>query len=112
MVDKLNEIYDLQKALHDRVTKENPRFPTTFEQKMFAIAYAIQNEATEAQNSLNWKWWKQRTDVDIEELKEEWIDLFHFWLDGAIELNMTPNDIKRIYKKKNQVNHKRQDDGY
>lgn len=114
-MDKLNEMYKMQKVLHDRVTKNNSRFPNTFEQKLFAIAYAIQNECTEAQNELSWKWWKQKSELTkekLENLQFEWIDLIHFVLDGAIELGLTPNDIYKLYKQKNEINHKRQDDGY
>lgn len=115
VMDRLTEMYNLQKQLHDRVTKDNPRFPKNFEQRLFAIAYPIQNECTEAQNDLSWKWWSKKKDIDeqkLKDLQEEWIDIFHFWLDGAIELNMTPSDIKKVYKKKNKVNHQRQDNGY
>lgn len=111
--DKLDRIYNEQKILSDRIRKNNNKFPTKLKDRIFMITYAIQNECTEIQNLLNWKWWrKQENIIDVEELRKEWTDITHFFIEGAIELGMTPKDILEYYLSKNNINHERIENKY
>ena len=44
--------------------------------------------------------------------REELIDVWHFVIQAAMELGMTPDDILQEYAKKNAVNKERQLTGY
>ena len=108
--DKLDEIFELQKNL-SKVIKSD-RYPKNTEEKISALCTAIMHEAVELQRTTNWKWWKTPTEFDKKEAREELIDIWHFVVQASLELNLTTNDILNEYKKKNEINKKRQQDGY
>jgi len=74
----------------------------------------ISNEVEEVREWLPWKHWKryQGFDIDLEELRMEYIDMLHFVLEGMILLGMDHKDIHRYYLSKMAENHRRQAKGY
>jgi dimeric dUTPase (all-alpha-NTP-PPase superfamily) len=52
------------------------------------------------------------SEEDRLELFYEWIDGLHFYMNFAISIGMTPQDIVNLYMAKNSENHGRQDRGY
>ena len=113
MEDKLEYVFNMQKVLHDRITRENKRYPSTTEEQINVLMTALIHEAVELQRLTNFKWWKNpNKEFPIKFAREELIDIFHFWLDAANELGMTPQSIVDEYERKNKINNKRQDDNY
>ena len=108
--DRLDEIFKLQKGLSEIMKLD--RYPNDIEGKIFALSTAIMHEAVELQRTTNWKWWKTPTEFDQNEAKEELIDIWHFVVQASLELKLTPDDILEEYKRKNQINHERQKNGY
>jgi dimeric dUTPase (all-alpha-NTP-PPase superfamily) len=109
-VDKLEKLIEMQRGLASVLT--TPRYPLKTEERISFLCTAITHEAIELQRLTNWKWWKNPTDFDIEEAKEELIDIWHFVLQATIELNMSPDDIVRYYSKKNKINKERRKKNY
>jgi dimeric dUTPase (all-alpha-NTP-PPase superfamily) len=74
--------------------------------------------------SAAWKYWKKEhskaSEMTIEDLSKddklelfyEWIDGLHFYMNFAIAIGMTSDDIVNLYMAKNAENHDRQDRGY
>ena len=108
--DRLDEIFKLQKDLSGVIKSD--RYPNDIEGKVSALSTAIMHEAVELQRTTNWKWWKTPTEFDQNEAREELIDIWHFVVQASIELKLTPEDILDEYKRKNQINHERQKNGY
>jgi len=78
-----------------------------------AYNLAIKQEAAELTDSTNWKWWRTKVDkFDPQNLKVEIIDVLHFWICQCLLMSMSFDDVKRIYKQKNEVNIKRQESKY
>jgi dimeric dUTPase (all-alpha-NTP-PPase superfamily) len=44
--------------------------------------------------------------------KEEFIDFLHFAVNIALALDLTEEEIIRLYKEKNKINYERQENGY
>ena len=115
--DKLDRIFELQKALDKEIwnnaleRRDAVELPLV-EQKVFGLCTAIIHEAAELQRLLNWKWWKVPVKFDHKAAKEESIDILHFVVSLLITLGMTPADILSEYEKKNKINHQRQENGY
>jgi len=101
-VDKLEKLIEMQRDLASVLASS--RYPSKAEERISILCTAIIHEAIELQRLTNWKWWKNPTDFDIEDAKEELIDIWHFVLQATIELNMTPEDILKYYSKKNNTN--------
>jgi len=108
--DRLDSIFALQKGLADMMNLD--RYPSDVEGRVTALCTAIIHEAVELQRTTNWKWWKKPTQFNEVEAREELIDIWHFVVQASLELNLSPEDILKQYKRKNQINRDRQRNGY
>ena len=72
-----------------------------------SLAAAIASEAMEIW-AVSGKWWCKKRHLEIEDLKEESIDIFHFLLGLWLKLGMNEKEITNLYKKKMQINIQRQ----
>ncbi len=108
--DRLRSIFAMQKGLADMMNLD--RYPKDSEGRVAALCTAIIHEAVELQRTTNWKWWKKPVPFNSAEAKEELIDIWHFVVQASLELNLTPDDIVKEYKRKNQINRDRQKNDY
>ena len=92
---------------HSTYPKDGP-----VEKRLHALCTAIIHETIELDRHTNWKWWKKASEINKAEAREELIDIVHFVLQAAIELEMTPEQVRDEYLKKAEVNLQRQRDGY
>lgn len=96
--------------------------------------HAIEDEMSEMMDALGgikdgigngaWKTWKNNHDKassmtikslskgDLKELKMEIVDMFHFFMNFAIAINMTGSELFSYYIAKNKENHERQNNNY
>lgn len=75
------------------------------------LSTALKDEVRELDEELLWKWWSKDS-IDMQNIRVEIIDIFHFWISMAMAAGMTPADVERIYCQKYQVNIDRQNNGY
>lgn len=108
--DALAKMFRLQRELASMVDPK--RYPQGIEERVSALCTAIIHEGVELQRTTNWKWWKTHTEFDIAEAREELIDVWHFAIQAAAELGMTPKNVLDEYERKHAINVKRQNDGY
>lgn len=134
--DALSYLYTIQKELQENL------FGHDFKQIQSKIRLlkefidwneeAIRDEDREFQAALTgihsypgcWKPWKSKhaeamerslsdlTEEELKELQYEWIDKFHFMLNVAIAIDLTPQKITDFYCAKNKENRDRQRRGY
>lgn len=111
--DKLEQIFELQAALNQRIGVRLENLSEE-EQAKWVLNYtrAMQQELAELVDSVPWKWWAKYQKFDHQNARVEVIDLFHFLVSLAQVLGMSPDDVYQAYVKKNQVNHARQESGY
>lgn len=63
----------------------------------------------------SWKqynWTAEEEKERFDNAQEEFIDALHFMLNIAIALDLDSDSIFKLYCKKNQINHERQDNNY
>ena len=108
--DRLDSIFALQKGLSEMMNLD--RYPNNVEDRVSALCTAIVHEAIELQRTTNWKWWKTPTKFNEAEAREELIDIWHFVVQASLELKLTPDEILKEYKRKNDINRDRQKNGY
>ncbi len=72
---------------------------------------ALQQESAETVDSLHWKWWKKGED-DWDNVKVELVDILHFWVSMCTVAGLSAQDVIDLYFKKNDLNFKRQNEGY
>lgn len=113
MSDKLAELFEMQQKLNQRIGVDTTDM-TEEERVKWVLNYcrAMNQEIAELTDSVPWKWWAKYQKFDEQNCRVEVIDLFHFLISMAQTLGMTADDVYQAYVKKNEVNHKRQEDGY
>ncbi|WP_268541520.1 dUTPase [Candidatus Nitrosotenuis cloacae] len=109
-MDRLESIFSMQKGLAEMMNLD--RYSKDTEGRVSALCTAIIHEAVELQRTTNWKWWKKPTPFNVDDAREELIDIWHFVVQASLELNLTPDDIMEEYKRKNEINRDRQRNGY
>ena len=118
---KLEEMMEVQEAFQKRL---DPNFSKmSVEQRVAFIkehSIHLNQEVNEMLYELPYfKPWKdysglmsnQVNDM-FEKAQMELIDAWHFFMNMAIALGMTPEKFYQMYMAKNQENHRRQDEGY
>lgn len=112
-MDKLDEIFEQQKELNNRIGV-NTDAMSVDDKAQWVLNYtrAMQQEIAELIDSVPWKWWAKYQKFDEQNAKVEVVDLFHFLISIAQVLGMSPEDVYQAYVKKNKVNHNRQESGY
>ncbi len=109
-MDKLEEIILMQKKLADFIN--SPGYPKNQQERISVLSVAVIHEAVELQRLTNWKWWKKPHEFNEKLAREELIDILHFVIQIALELNMDADDLIKEYKSKNEINKNRQKNNY
>ena len=73
---------------------------------------AQMHESIELEDSLPWKWWKDKSDIDWQNIGIELIDELHFWVSKCQLAGLDVEKLADLYLKKNKLNQLRQDKGY
>lgn len=112
-MDRLNELFRLQKQLNQRIGVDTEHL-TEAERQQWLLSYcrAISQEIAELTDCVPWKWWAKYQSFDRQNARVEVVDLFHFLISAAQVLELSADDIFEAYTKKHQVNLDRQASGY
>ena len=110
-IEKLEVMFQMQQALDERIIAER-NIDKTLDEWVIAITIAMESEIDEIRREVNWKWWKKEKEIDLDQLQEEVIDLWHFLLSLSRMVGLTPETIFEKYMTKNAINHKRQESEY
>jgi len=112
-IDKLEELFRLQKKLNQRIGVDTENM-TDAERQQWLLHYcrAMSQEVAELTDCVPWKWWARYQTFDRQNARVEVVDLFHFLISAAQVLQLGADDIFEAYTKKHQVNLDRQASGY
>ena len=107
MKDKLDLIFENQKSLDSFLAeKRNLNFtPAEWIQKQ---TLAMISELAELLDEVRFKWWKNPAPIEGQKVKEELVDILHFFVGMCIKADMTADELFEIYKAKNKENFDRQ----
>ena len=114
-LDRLAQMFEMQKGLNMRVGVPHDREMTEDEKNYWILQYCrcMSQEIAELTDCVDWKHWHTlKVPTDWHNAKIEIIDLLHFLLSLALVSGMTADDFFGVYKQKMAVNHARQDNGY
>ncbi len=106
--DKLEVIFEMQKALNDDIRERRNLQGITPEQWIQRQMLAMLSEMAEVLDEVNFKWWKNPKPVDENALRDELVDVLHFFVSMCLEAGMTPQELYERYLAKNQENFLRQ----
>ena len=107
-MDKLDEVFKLQEQLdNDIISRRNLQGIDNYEWIQKEVL-AIISELAELLDEVNFKWWKNPKKVNPDALKEEVVDLFHFFISICLKAGLTSDELYELYKLKNLENFRRQ----
>lgn len=105
--DKLDVLFRMQAGL-DAYIRDKRELDYTKSEWVCKKALALMVELGEVVEEAKYKWWKNAADIDDAKLKEEIVDVLHFFLGMCIDAGMTADELFDIYMKKNKENYDRQ----
>lgn len=106
-LDKLAQMYGMQAALDGRIIAERS-VDKSMSEWVVGLTIAMESEIDEIRREVDWKWWKNPKEIDMDALQGEVIDMWHFLLSLSRVVGLSPDDIHRLYIEKNAENHDRQ----
>ncbi|MDO4543032.1 MAG: dUTPase [Clostridia bacterium] len=106
-MDRLEQIFKMQRMLDEDISsKRNLNF--SYELWMQKDILATMDELTELLNELNYKWWKNPKPLDQKAIKEELVDVLHFFVSMCIRSGIDAEGLFTGYMEKNKENFDRQ----
>ncbi|MDD2421448.1 MAG: dUTPase [Heliobacteriaceae bacterium] len=108
-MDRLEQIFQWQAGFDADLIKRRQLEDITFEEWIQKETLALMSELAELLDEVNFKWWKNPKPVDREAVKEELVDILHFFVSMCLKAGITPQELFEAYHRKNQENRHRQD---
>ena len=110
--DRLKDLFERQQKFQE-LTNNLPIINIEHRQEYINIqSLALIVEITEALQETPWKPWKQNSTYDRLKFQKELIDCWHFLINLSLVAFETENDFYQMFIEKNNINIKRQEDGY
>lgn len=106
--DKLNLLFELQNAFDNYIRDKRNLDYSDLNFWIAQMCRCIIHESVELTDLTSWKHWKNPKELDMAEIKEETIDLWHFLLSLSLKIGLTPRDVLDSYIEKNLENYNRQ----
>lgn len=106
-MDKLETIFTMQAAL-DKYIADSRGLVYSKEEWIMKRSLALVSELSETLDEVNFKWWKNPKPIDDKALKEELVDILHFYIGMCVDAGLSAQELFDIYMSKNQENYDRQ----
>ena len=106
---RLEHMLTIQQTLNETIRQKRDLTditPTVWIQK---YTLAMLSELAEMLDEVNFKWWKNPKKLDEAALKEELVDILHFFLSMCLAAGLDAEEMYRIYLDKNAENIARQE---
>lgn len=107
-MDKLDSIFQMQAALDQDIIERRSLQHISEPEWIQKDVLAILSELGELLDEVNFKWWKNPRELDMPAVREEMVDILHFFISMCIHAGMDAEELFRIYMEKNEENFKRQ----
>jgi len=106
--DKFELVWEAQRRLREFYKRARPEwFEESNLQRAITKTIAMLVESAETLNELPWKPWKSK-EFNRKKILEEFVDVFHFWMDALQEMGFTLDEVVDCYIKKCRKNIVRQ----
>lgn len=105
---KLEQLFELQRKFDEFVNDVRGVSRDDKKDWINKLTTAMIEEAIEVKEHSDWKWWKNPRELDEGALKEEMIDVLHFWLSLCTTMGWSAEEMFAVYKAKNLENFNRQ----
>ncbi len=107
-MDKLESIFEYQIRFDTELADKRGLHGIPLEQWIQKETLAVISELAELIDEVNFKWWKNEKPVDKDKVKEELVDILHFFISMCHKTGMDAEELYRRYLDKNKENFARQ----
>jgi len=107
-VDKLAAIFKMQKSFDDEVIVRRNLQGIPASEWLQKQTLAMISELAELLDEVNFKWWKNPKEIDMGSVRDELVDILHFFVSMCIKTGMNAEELYARYLAKNEENFKRQ----
>lgn len=107
-MDQLETIFKYQRMFDEQLAEQRGLGHIGMEEWIQRETLAMLSELAELIDEVNFKWWKNAKPVQPERVKEELVDILHFFVSMCIKTGMDANELCERYLQKNKVNFDRQ----
>lgn len=108
MNDRLDKIFEMQKSLNDEIVETRGLSKGPTDEWIQRQILAMISELAEVMDEVNFKWWKNKKPINSDNLKEEIVDVFHFFVSMCLTAGMDAEELYQRYLAKNAENFNRQ----
>ena len=107
-MDKLDQIFLMQKTLNDDIVARRQLDGITDAEWIQKNVLAMISELGELLDEVNFKWWKNPKEIQASAVKEELVDILHFFISMCLRAGLSADELYSIYCNKNKENFDRQ----
>ena len=107
-MDKLDKIFYMQEKFDTDLAVNRGLTDIPADKWIQMQTLAMISELAELLDEVNFKWWKNPKELKPDNIKEELVDILHFFTGMCIRAGMTSEELYQIYMKKNKENFDRQ----
>ncbi len=107
-MDKLDLMFSMQDKLDSEIVTTRGLQDITPDQWIQKETLAMLSEMAELIAEVNFKWWKNPKEIDYNNVKDELVDVFHFFMSMCLKVGMDADELLKRYISKNEENFKRQ----
>jgi dimeric dUTPase (all-alpha-NTP-PPase superfamily) len=107
-MDKLEKIFEYQKKFDDEIIEKRGLKDVTMEEWIQKETLAMLSELSELIDEVNFKWWKNKKEVDVNLVRGELVDILHFFVSMCHKTGMDADMLFDAYMNKNKENFNRQ----
>ena len=105
---RFEQLFELQRKLDGFVSEVRGLNKEDKKEWINKLTTAMIEEAIEVKEYSDWKWWKNPRELNEDALKEEMIDVLHFWLSLCVTMGWSAEEMFAVYQAKNLENFNRQ----
>lgn len=107
-MDKLENIFRYQNKFDTELAQNRGLENIPMEQWIQKETLAMLSELAELIDEVNFKWWKNPKPVDTDKVKDELVDILHFFVSMCLKTGMDADELYERYLNKNKENFARQ----
>ena len=106
-MDKLENIFAYQKKFDEELAARRG-LDYSMEEWIQKETLAMLSELSELIDEVNFKWWKNEKPVDTGKVRDELVDILHFFVSMCLKTGMSADELHQRYLHKNAENFDRQ----
>ncbi len=106
--DKLDIIFEMQNKFDSDLVQRRDLSGISQAEWIQKETLAMLSELAELIDEVNFKWWKNPKPVNEHAVKEELVDILHFFVSMCLKMNMSSVELYDMYILKNRENFDRQ----